>query len=89
VLKARACWCRRHNPGLKMSLKGKQIVFTGTLSMKRDDAKSQAEAAGARVAGSVTGNTGVCACVCACVRVCVCVRACACVRACVRACVPV
>eukprot|EP01050_Picozoa_sp_SAG11_P052712 SAG11_NODE_30685_length_298_cov_1.547739_1_plen_80_part_01 len=34
-----------------MSLRGKTIVFTGTLEMKRDDAKVAAEAAGAKVTG--------------------------------------
>jgi NAD-dependent DNA ligase len=43
-------------------LNGKQIVFTGTLQMKRDDAKKQAEAAGAKVSGSVTGNTDILVC---------------------------
>ena len=33
-----------------MSLAGKNIVFTGTLAMKRADAKAAAEAAGASVA---------------------------------------
>ena len=40
-----------------MSLSGKTIVFTGTLSMKRADATKAAEAAGAKVGGSVTKNT--------------------------------
>jgi DNA ligase (NAD+) len=37
---------------------GKTVVFTGTLaSMSRNEAKSQAEALGAKVAGSVSRNT--------------------------------
>jgi NAD-dependent DNA ligase len=35
------------------SLNGKSIVFTGTLTMKRADAKKQAEAAGAKVLAAV------------------------------------
>jgi hypothetical protein len=45
-----------------MSLRGKTIVFTGTLQMKRDDAKAAAEAAGARVANSVSKTTDILVC---------------------------
>lgn len=38
-------------------LSGKVITFTGTLEIKRADAKEQAEAAGATVASSVTSKT--------------------------------
>lgn len=38
-------------------LAGKTIVFTGTLSTPRAQAKTLAEAAGAKVVGSVSGNT--------------------------------
>ena len=40
-----------------MSLKGKIVVFTGTLELKRNDAKGMAEKAGATVAGSISGKT--------------------------------
>ena len=39
------------------SLAGETIVFTGTLSMPRSEAKKLAEAAGAKVTGTVTGST--------------------------------
>ena len=42
-----------------MSLTGKTIVFTGTLTMKRADATKAAEAAGAKVGSSVTKNTNI------------------------------
>lgn len=42
-----------------MSLAGKTICFTGTLAMKRADATKAAEAAGAKVGGSVTGKTDI------------------------------
>jgi len=42
-----------------MSLNGKTIVFTGTLTMKRADATKAAEAAGAKVSGSVSKNTSI------------------------------
>ena len=42
-----------------MSLEGKLIVFTGTLAMKRAEAKALAEANGAKVGGSVTGKTDI------------------------------
>jgi subtilisin family serine protease len=40
-----------------MSLSGKIVCFTGTLSISRAVAKAQAESAGAKVGGSVTKNT--------------------------------
>ena len=42
-----------------MSLAGKTICFTGTLSMARKEATAAAEGAGATVAGSVTGKVNV------------------------------
>jgi DNA ligase (NAD+) len=39
------------------SLEGLTVVFTGSLSVSRDRAREMAEAAGARVTGSVSGNT--------------------------------
>ena len=43
--------------GTETPLTGKTIVFTGTLSMERSDAKSAVEAAGGKVAGSVSKKT--------------------------------
>lgn len=40
-----------------MSLKGKSIVFTGTLSQTRSEATSLAEKAGATVKGTITSST--------------------------------
>jgi len=42
-----------------MSLLGKTIVFTGTLTMARVDATKAAEAAGAKVDSSITENTSI------------------------------
>ena len=41
------------------SLAGKCVVFTGTLAMKREDAKAAAELAGAKVSSGVTGKTDI------------------------------
>ena len=38
---------------------GKVVVFTGTLEVKRAEAKAMAEQAGATVAGSVSGKTDI------------------------------
>ena len=43
-------------------LKGKVVVFTGTLSMARALATSKAEALGAKVVGSVSSNTNILVC---------------------------
>jgi hypothetical protein len=45
-----------------MSMTGKTIVFTGTLQMKRGDAKTAAETAGAKVTGSVSKTTDILVC---------------------------
>jgi Mg-chelatase subunit ChlD len=45
-----------------MSISGKALVFTGTLVMKRNDAKAAAEAAGATVGSSVTAKTDILVC---------------------------
>jgi predicted DNA-binding WGR domain protein len=45
-----------------MSLKGKTIVFTGTLEMKRADAQKAGEAAGAVMGSSVTKATDILVC---------------------------
>lgn len=42
-----------------MSLDGKTIVFTGTLTTKRAEATRQAREAGATVTGSVSGKTDI------------------------------
>mmetsp|Transcript_123680 Transcript_123680/g.219183 ORF Transcript_123680/g.219183 Transcript_123680/m.219183 type:complete len:164 (+) Transcript_123680:84-575(+) len=42
-----------------MALSGKLIAFTGTLTIKRAEAKALAEAAGAKVGGSVSKNTDI------------------------------
>jgi len=45
--------------GKSSALVGKAIVFTGTLNMKRNDAKKKAEAAGARVLSDISGKTDI------------------------------
>jgi poly [ADP-ribose] polymerase len=45
-----------------MSLSGKIICFTGTLSTPRAECKAKAEAAGAKVGDSVTGKTNILIC---------------------------
>lgn len=40
-------------------LKGKTLVFTGTLSMKRDEATTLAEKAGAKVTSAISGKTDI------------------------------
>ena len=42
-----------------MSLDGKLICFTGTLSMVRKNATARAQAAGASVGGSITSKTDI------------------------------
>jgi DNA ligase (NAD+) len=42
-----------------MSLSGKKIVFSGTMSLKRAEAKSQAESAGAKVLTSVSNTVDI------------------------------
>ena len=42
---------------LASPIAGKVVVFTGALSVSRDEARAQAEALGARVAGSVSART--------------------------------
>jgi BRCT domain type II-containing protein len=42
-----------------MALAGKTVVFTGTLSMVRAEAKAKAERAGAKVAGTISGSTDI------------------------------
>jgi hypothetical protein len=44
---------------LHWSLAGKTVVFTGTLSLKRSDATTMAINAGAKVTGSISGNTDI------------------------------
>ena len=47
------------NPDHGASLAGKLIVFTGTLKMKRTEAKALAEGNGAKVGSTVTGKTDI------------------------------
>jgi DNA ligase (NAD+) len=47
-----------HGKAAGLPLAGVTIVFTGTISMPRDEAGRLAEEAGARVAGSVSAKTG-------------------------------
>lgn len=47
----------KKNAAPKNQLAGKTIVFTGTLTMSRSEATSQAEACGAKVGSAVSGNT--------------------------------
>ena len=42
-----------------MSLKGKTLVFTGAMQMKRAECTAMATAAGATVTGSVSGKTNI------------------------------
>ena len=43
--------------GAHMSLKGKKVVFTGTMSKTRTEMKKEAKAAGIDVDGAVSSNT--------------------------------
>ena len=44
------------------ALQGKKIVFTGTLTIKRADAKKKAQDAGAHVLSAVSGQTDIAVC---------------------------
>jgi DNA ligase (NAD+) len=45
------------SPGAETPMKGKTVVFTGSLSIERSAAKSAVEAAGGKVSGSVSRKT--------------------------------